>query len=291
MAVPEFPPSELDARKIPLSELGKMFKSPTEEKTGFLEKVLYAGVPTIVIFIAELLIFGGRLKEATIAYIVLLLAFSFSTAFTKKQDVREIHQAFLLLPIFRLVNISMPIFLKTNLYSFAFIYAPLLLSVLIAFTHQNTPFENKRHAIKKLWIYLPLSLIGGLIFAEVEYFFLETKPLVSDLSPLNLLAFIFIMIFIVALVEEYIFRGILQTRLEGFLGPTAGILLASLLFGIMHSGYGNPYEMIFTFFFGTLLGYYFYKTRSLLFVIMIHGLTNVFLYGIIPHLGSGLGLT
>ena len=182
----------------------------------------------------------------------------------------------------------MPIFLKTNLYTFAFIYVPLTLSILIASTHQNILFEKKKDALKKLWIYLPLSLIGGLIFAEVEYMFLKPKALIPDLSPVNLLIFIFIMIFIVALVED-IFRGILQTGLEEFLGPTTGILLASLLFGIMHSGYGTPYEMGYTFLLGVLLGYYFYKTRSLVFVIMLHGLINVFLYGIIPHLGSGLG--
>ena len=52
-----------------------MFKTPNEEKTGFLEKAFYAGVPAITIIFAEFLIFGGRLKEATIAYILLLLAF------------------------------------------------------------------------------------------------------------------------------------------------------------------------------------------------------------------------
>lgn len=85
MAVPEFPPSELEAGKISLLKLGNIFKISTEEKHGFLKKVFYAGVPVIAITFAELLIFGGRLKEASIVYTLLLLAFSFSIAVTKNR--------------------------------------------------------------------------------------------------------------------------------------------------------------------------------------------------------------
>lgn len=149
MAVPDFPPSDLEAGHISVSELGKMFKMPTEEKTGFLKKIYYAGIPAIAIILAEMLIFGGRLKEASMAYTLLLLALSFSTAVTKKQEIRKVHQAFLLLPIFRLVNLSMPIFFKINLYSFIFIYAPLAISVIIANAHQEVIYEKKERLSEK----------------------------------------------------------------------------------------------------------------------------------------------
>jgi uncharacterized protein len=289
MAEPEFPPSELEAGKISLPELGKMFKMPSEEKNGFLRKVLSAGVPVIAITFAELLIFGGRLKEASIVYTLLLLSFSFSIVFTKDQEVRKIYQAFLLLPIFRLVNLSMPIFLKTNLYSFVFIYASLAMSAIIATIHQNIIFERKKDVLKKIWLYIPLSILAALAFAEAEYMLIGAKPLIPDISMANLMELIVIMVFVTGLVEELIFRAILQTRLEEFLGPAGGIFLASLLFGIMHSSYGTSYEMGCAFLVGCFLGYCFYKTRSLPLIVMINGLTNVFLFGIIPHVGPGLG--
>ena len=93
MAIPDFPPSELEAGHVSLPELGKMFKMRTEEKTGFLKKIFYAGIPVIAITFAELLIFGGRLKEASIAYTLLLLALSFSIAVTKKHEIRKVYQA------------------------------------------------------------------------------------------------------------------------------------------------------------------------------------------------------
>lgn len=290
MAMPEFPPSELKAGKISLPELGKVFNTPAEEKIGFLKKAIYAGTPVIAISFAEILIFGGRLNEAAVVYTLLLLAFSFSAATANSLEIRKISQAFLLLPVFRLVNLSIPIVLKVNLYSFVFIYSSLAMSAMIALTHQNVEFETKKKAFRRIWIYIPLSILAALVFAEAEYLLIGAKPLIPNLSQTNLLELIVIMVFVVGLVEELIFRAILQTRMEDFIGPAAGILLVSLLFGIMHSGYGTPYEMVFTFLMGCFLGYSFYKTRSLPLVIMINGLTNVFLFGIIPYSGPGLGL-
>jgi membrane protease YdiL (CAAX protease family) len=290
MASPEYPSSELEAGQISLPELGKMFKVQTDEKTGLLRKMFSAGAPVIALAFAELLIFSGRINEAAVAYTLLLIVLSFSITISKKLEVRKIHQAFILLPILRLVNLSMPIFFEANLYSFVFIYVPMAIPATIISVHQEIPGEKKADLLKKMKIYLPFSILAGLIFAEMEYLLIQTSPLIPDLSPLNLLQLTIIMIFVVGLIEEFVFRGVIQTRLEEFLGPAGGILLASLLFGIMHSSYGTPYEMIYTFLAGGTLGYLFYRTKSLSLVVMIHGFINIFLFGLIPHLGPGLGL-
>ncbi|HHV25258.1 MAG: CPBP family intramembrane metalloprotease [Methanosarcina sp.] len=290
MALPDFPPSELEAGKVSLPELGKMFKMKTEEKTGFLKNILYAGIPITAITLIELLIFGGRLKEASIAYTLLLLALSYSIATMKIHEIRKIYQALLLLTIFRLVNFSMPIFFERNLYSFVFIYAPLAIPITLATVHQKMTYEKKRDTLRKIRIYLPLAVLAGLVFGQVEYALVGAREFIPDLSMKNLLILIIIMVFLVGLIEELIFRSILQTSLEEFLGPAGGIFLSSLLFGMMHSAYGTAYEIVYTFLVGGFLGYLFYRTRSLLLVVMIHGSINVFLYGIIPHTGPGLGL-
>jgi len=290
MAISDLTSSELEAGKVSLPELGKMLKMQTEEKNGFLKKIIYAGVPVAAITLIELLIFGGRLREASIAYTLLLLSLSYSIAVLKKTEIRKIYQALLLLTIFRLVNFSMPVFFERNLYSFIFIYAPMAIPITLATVHQKVRYERKRDTLRKIWIYLPLSILTGLAFGQVEYIMIGARELIPDLSLTNLLILIIIMVFIVGLIEELIFRSILQTRLEEFLGPSGGIFLSSLLFGIMHSTYGTPYEMVYTFLLGGILGYLFYRTRSLPFVVMIHGSINVFLFGIIPHAGSIPGL-
>jgi membrane protease YdiL (CAAX protease family) len=52
----------------------------------------------------------------------------------------------------------------------------------------------------------------------------------------------------------------------------------------MHSGYGSMVEIFYAFLVGFIIGYMFYKTRSLPLVTMVHGFINVFLFGVIPHL-------
>lgn len=290
MAPSDFTSSELETGKVSLPKLGKMLKVQTEEKTGFLKKITYVGTPVATITLIELLIFGGRLKEASIAYTLLLLSLSYSITVMKKPEIRKIYQAFLLLAIFRLVNFSMPIFFEKNLYSFTFVYVPMAIPITLAAVHQKVEYERKRDTLKRMWIYLPLSILAGLILGQIEYILIGAKELISDTSSINLLILIIVMVFIVGLIEELIFRSILQTSLEKFLGSAWGIFLSSLLFGIMHSTYGTPYEIVYTFFLGGFLGYLFYRTRSLPLVVMIHGSINVFLFGIIPHTGPIFGL-
>ena len=290
MASPEYPASELETGQISLPEFRKMYGMKTEEKNVFLRKLFSAGAPVIAVAFAELLIFSGRIQEAAIAYTLLMILLSFSIIVSKKLETRKVYQAFMLLPILRLVNLSMPIFFESNLYSFIFIYAPMTIPITIISVHHKIPGEKKTDLLKKIGVYLPFSILGGLIFAEIEYLFIQTSPLIPDISSINLLKLAIVMIFVVGLIEELIFRGIIQTSLEKFLGPAGSILLASLLFGMMHSSYGTPYEMGYTFLAGCILGYFFYRTRSLAFVVMIHGFINIFLFGLIPHLGPGLGL-
>lgn len=83
---------------------------------------------------------------------------------------------------------------------------------------------------------------------------------------------------------------LIQTRLQTSFGMKNGLLITSIMFGIMHAGYGSFYELLITASAGILLGYMFQKTGSLVLVSFTHGFVNIFLFGLIPLLGPGLGL-
>jgi membrane protease YdiL (CAAX protease family) len=91
-----------------------------------------------------------------------------------------------------------------------------------------------------------------------------------------------VMFVFVAAVEELIFRSILITRLEKVFGSINSLLLSSLLFGIMHAGYGLLNEVLFATLFGVILGFIFQKTRSFPFIVVIQGTANVLLFGVMP---------
>jgi membrane protease YdiL (CAAX protease family) len=92
------------------------------------------------------------------------------------------------------------------------------------------------------------------------------------------------MIFFVALVEEPLFRSLLQQTFVQRSGPVVGILITSIIFGVMHSGYVNGYELLFAFGAGLVLGVAFYKTKNLPFVVTIHAVNNILLFGVLPFL-------
>ena len=244
----------------------------------------YLIVPIVAIAFAEFMIYSGRVIAAMEVHAAILLGLSLSMLYIKNEDVQKTYQALILLPVLRLVNLSMPAFYEETLYLFVFIYGLLTIPVTIAFTHQGFTREQLGITFKKIWFYIPLSIIMGLLLGVGEYLIIETNYLIPDLSIPNLLILTFVMVFLVGLIEEIIFRSILQNRLEVLLGSQGGLIITSVLFGLMNSGYGNISEVFYTFFVGFIIGYMFYKTRSLPLVTMIHGFINVFLFGIIPHL-------
>ena len=82
-------------------------------------------------------------------------------------------------------------------------------------------------------------------------------------------------IVIAPILEEILFRGIIQDSLTYKYGPWKGILLGAAVFGIIHI---IPQQVINAFLIGIVLGYIYYQTRSLIPVMVIHCINNAIAY-------------
>lgn len=72
--------------------------------------------------------------------------------------------------------------------------------------------------------------------------------------------------------EEILFRGIiLRGMLQKGISPIFSIFFSSLLFGLAHL---NPWQFLGAGFFGGLIGFVYYRTKSLWLAIFLHGLNN-----------------
>jgi membrane protease YdiL (CAAX protease family) len=260
----------------------------TEDLNGKMPEIknkwVYLAIPVIAIAFAELMIYSGRILEAIEIHAIILLGLCFSTIFIKNKEIQKTYQALILLPILRLVNLSMPFFYEEPLYDLIFIYSLMAIPASIAATNQEFTRTQLGITFEKIAIYIPLSVLIGLLLGIGEFFILGKNPLSQDLSILNFLSLTIIMVFLVSPVEEVIFRSILQNRLEIVLGSRDALIITSILFGLMLSGYGNIYEIIYISSVGALIGYLFQRTRSLPLITLIHGFMNVFFFGIIPFL-------
>ena len=85
-------------------------------------------------------------------------------------------------------------------------------------------------------------------------------------------------------VEELVFRGaILRALLQGMSRHWVAIVMSALLFALIHM---NPAQMPHAFCLGLLLGWMYYRTRSIIPGIMVHWVNNTVayaLYNIVPN--------
>lgn len=258
-------------------------KENNQKKLEARKLRLLTAFPILGITIAELLLFSGRIGAAVWIHIAIVIALSLSDIFLKNPEIHRIYQAFMLLPVLRLINLSMPIFFETTLYTFIFVYGSLAIPVAVIILHQRDSLEQIGITMKHFIPYMLISVPLGFLLGFGEYLTIRADYLIPDLAFENLLKLTFIMVFFVGLIEELIFRSILQSRLEKALGVWEALLITSLMFGLMHSGYGTFQEILYTGFVGLIMGLAFYKTKSLPFIAVLHGFVNVFLFGILPH--------
>nr|QNO49300.1 hypothetical protein ANJBEOKM_00040 [Methanosarcinales archaeon ANME-2c ERB4] len=248
-----------------------------------------AVISMIMIALGELLIFSGN-ATLGVAVHILNLQMIIVSMFIKGEETdqivldKQILQSLLLLLLLRIINVSMPFFFTITLYWYPLIYSPMFISIYLILRYQDTSFDDIGMHTKHLRYYIPLALIIGAILAWVEYRIIHPEPLIPELRIANMLTLVIIMFVFVGLVEELIFRSILQTKLQQSIGISSGLLVASVLFGIMHSGYGSVYELLFATAAGLIIGYLYQKTGSLPFVTVIHGTVNVLLFGVLPHI-------
>jgi membrane protease YdiL (CAAX protease family) len=235
-------------------------------------------LPVFLIILAELLIFFGHMEAALIIHSINLMLLVLSSIYI----VNRIYPALMLLPLFRLLNIAMPVFFQLTLYSYPLVYAPMFLPIYLILKERMFSRSEMGITAKGFWFFVPLAIAVGFALGWGEYQILRPGVLIPDFSLRSVLSLSLTMILFVGLVEEFIFRSALQTVMEERLGSILGLVVASVLFGFMHSGYHIPLELLYVCFAGIIFGLLFWLTKSLPIVALAHGITNVSLFLVAP---------
>jgi uncharacterized protein len=235
-------------------------------------------LPVILILLAELLIFLGKPNAAMPIHALNLIFLILSSIFINNR----IYPALMLMPLFRLLNVAMPVFFNLTLYSYSMVYAPMFIPIYFLVKDGFVGRSEAGITFKGFWYYFPLAISVGLALGWGEYNVIHPQLLTPGANVKDVFILAVTMIFFVGVVEEFIFRSSLQTVLEERLGSIAGLLLASVIFGFMHSGYRMPLELLYVSFAGVIFGLLFWLTRSLPIISLAHGVTNISLFLIVP---------
>lgn len=242
-------------------------------------------VPILGIVAGELLIFNGNVLSGLGIHIINFLIIVFMIIFGNlNTDIKNVLQGLILVALLRVVNLSMPQFFTTTLIQYPLMYGVMFIPLYNTVKSQQISVKELGIDFKKMYIYLPVAVLIGIMMAIVEYRILSPVALIDNVRFSNIALITIIMIVFIGTVEEIIFGPILQTRLAKVFGLRYGILLTGVMFGIMHSTYGIVNEILFATIFGIILGYIFQKTKSLPFTVSILGVTNIMLFGILPSM-------
>lgn len=145
-----------------------------------------------------------------------------------------------------------------------------IISVLLwfLFLNKEVPLSIKGMDTNTFKATLPLLAIVLSTFIFIVQFETVDSKIVASL---------FITSSLVGIYEEIIFRGIAQgSFLSAGMKPFKAILLSSILFSLFHISYVTDIgftitlQLLNTFMMGFILGYIYFKTKNILFVIAVH---------------------
>lgn len=248
----------------------------------FLGLAWYELIAIFLIFAGEGLLFAGygvldvgvqALNIVWVAVIVMMV---------QGERVR-LAQALALVSMFRVVNLSFALVPTVTIYWLAIVYGVMFIPIILVIVHEKLSRRDLGIGdVPRSVLLLPLGVFIGGIFGVIEHAILRNGALIPSASVLQLIQLSIVMIFFVALGEELLFRVLLQPPLIGRSGAIVGILITSVIFGVMHAGYANVAELLFAFGASVVLGVAFYKTRDLAFVVTIHAVNNIVLFAVLP---------
>lgn len=179
-------------------------------------------------------------------------------------------------------------FFKTALY---FESSLILVAIVLGAIAQINPFEfinfNERALVNGIMGTLPLCVIFLALNHIKTDALLKIRKILHDTLGASLEDLHWTDLFVLAAVagisEEILFRGVIQPWLENSWGIVAGLIISSVLFGLVHA-----VTLLYFILAGSIslyLGMYldYENTRNLLTPIIIHGLYDFFAFMVILH--------
>jgi uncharacterized protein len=237
----------------------------------------------IILTFAEVLTTLINPHLGVILHAVMVLALLLHSGFAWQSPFHRFLIAMILPSLIRVFSLSLPLSAFPLVYWYLASSVPIFVATLLIMRQLDFKhyFFRPRKQHLSLQIFIVLS---GVVLGVTEYMILRPQPLIDTFTPLQFVVGASILLFSTGLMEELVFRNVMQVVAIENLGKHFSLLYVSLIFGVLHIGYGSVFDFIFV----TLVGYYFswavYRTRSIFAVTLAHGLTNIVLFLIAPFI-------
>jgi membrane protease YdiL (CAAX protease family) len=216
-------------------------------------------------------------------FITLSIYIIVSVAFMRADYMRSA-ESLALIPLYVLFTSSLPWFFINQQYLIPAVYSVILALCFWHMNEHNIDFRKLGFVKEKAIKYALLGLLFAIPTGLIEYIILTPNPPSPVFDVKYLLRDTIYMVFFVGIAEELLFRGLIFNDLIKVFGWKSALLGQGALFGVMHMTWRSPLEIAFTFAAGLILGYFYYRTKSLAGPIAMHAVNNILLVSILPYL-------
>lgn len=235
----------------------------------------------LAIVLAELLTVFLEPWAGIVCHAVILIAFIMQPAFISEPQRRHFILGLSLIPMIRIISLSLPLTHLPQIFWYPIIYAPLLAATITVMWVVGLKPSDVGLVIHGLPLQIVIAVITGAAFGTIEYLILRPEPMIVSLTLELLWLPAVILVITTGFIEELIFRGVLQELAE----PTMrrwGIVYISLIFAVLHIGFFSLIDIVFVFFVALFFATIRRRTGSLIGVILSHGITNSILFLVAP---------
>ena len=191
---------------------------------------------------------------------------------TPSQPLPRALLALALLPLLRMLSVTMPVRLLPQISWYALIGVPLLLGVVITARVLDLSAFRLGLRVQGWWPWQPLIALSGLPLAVIALALMRPQPLIArtDVGVGPVLVSALILLIFVGFTEELVFRGVLQHVAVDVFGR-AGLVWSSALFAFMYLGSLSPSYVLFMLLVGLFFAWCVDRTGSLWGVAVAHG--------------------
>lgn len=130
-----------------------------------------------------------------------------------------------------------------------------------------------------------IGFIGLVLLIQLFDFSPTNVPEIEEIKSITLknIPLMVFTCFTAAVLEEILFRGYMQPTFSKITNSVSlGIILNSILFGLIHISYGTVYQVIIPIFFGLVFSIFYAKYRNMKVLIICH-----FIWNLVVYLDSG----
>jgi len=188
-------------------------------------------------------------------------------------------------PLVRLVSLGAPMWAFPEIYWFVISAGPLFVAGAVAARLLGLSWVRVGLCPprgRKAWMLEGAVALSGCALGFLEWAILQPQQVVVARSPWGYVASGAVLLICTGLLEEFLFRGLMQTVATEVLGGRSGLLFTAMAFMILHVGYRSLPDLLFVGGVGLYFGAVVRRTSSLLGVTLAHGAINTMLFVVLP---------